>query len=137
KIKDNVPNSNIIADEDGVGGGVVDNCRIKGFVNNSKALNNENYSNLKTQCYYKLSEKINNNEMYFECELSDRQKELITEDLEQVKSHNADNDGKMQILPKAEIKQLIGRSPDYSDSMAMRMFFEYKVGTKVKSTATW
>src|SRR5690606_11288501 len=62
KIKYKVPNSNIIADEDGVGGGVVDNCRIKGFVNNSKALNNENYSNLKTQCYYKLSEKINNNE---------------------------------------------------------------------------
>lgn len=137
KIKYKVPNSNIVADEDGVGGGVVDNCRIKGFVNNSKPFNNENYSNLKTQCYYKLSEKINNNEIYFESELSSRQKELIIEDLEQVKSHNADNDGKMQIVPKAEIKQVIGRSPDYSDSMAMRMFFDLKPKVKLKSSSTW
>ncbi len=137
KIKYKIPNSNIVADEDGVGGGVVDNCRIKGFVNNSKALNNENYSNLKTQCYYKLSEKINNNELFFECELSDRQKELIIEDLEQVKSYNADNDGKMQILPKAEVKQLIGRSPDYSDSMAMRLFFEVKPGIRIKTSTTF
>src|SRR5690606_13908911 len=107
KVKYKVPNSNIIADEDGVGGGVVDNCRIKGFVNNSKALNNENYSNLKTQCYYKLSEKINDNDIFFELELSTKQKEMIIEDLEQVKSYNSDSDGKMQILPKSEIKQLI------------------------------
>ena len=31
-----IPNSNIIADEDGVGGGVVDILKCKGFVNNSK-----------------------------------------------------------------------------------------------------
>lgn len=137
KVKYKVPNSNIIADEDGVGGGVVDNCRIKGFVNNSKAVNNENYSNLKTQCYYKLSEKINNNEIFFETELSTKQKEMIIEDLEQVKSYNADSDEKMQILPKSEIKQLIGRSPDYSDSMAMRLFFEVKPSIKVKSSSTF
>lgn len=137
KVKHKIPNSNIVADEDGVGGGVVDNCRIKGFVNNSRPFNNENYSNLKTQCYYKLSEKINSNEVYFECELSASQKELIIEDLEQVKSHNADNDGKMQIVPKAEIKQVIGRSPDYSDSMAMRMFFDLKPKVKLKSSSTW
>lgn len=137
KIKHKVPNSNIVADEDGVGGGVVDNCRIKGFVNNSKPFNNENYSNLKTQCYYKLSEKINNNEIYIEGELSSRQKELIIEDLEQVKSHNADSDGKMQIMPKSMIKQIIGRSPDYSDCMAMRMFFELKPNVKLKSSAVW
>lgn len=137
KVKYKVPNSNIIADEDGVGGGVVDNCRIKGFVNNSKALNNENYSNLKTQCYYKLSEKINDNDIFFELELSTKQKEMIIEDLEQVKSYNSDSDGKMQILPKSEIKQLIGRSPDYSDSMAMRLFFEIKPGIKVKSSSTF
>lgn len=134
KIKHNIPNSNIIADEDGVGGGVVDNCKIKGFVNNSKALNNENYANLKTQCYYKLAEKIGLNEIYFSAEISEKQKELIIEDLEQVKSYNEDNEGKMQILPKSEIKQLIGRSPDYSDAIMMRMYFDLKPPLKVRTS---
>ena len=57
KAKYRVPNSNIIADEDGVGGGVVDTLNIKGFVNGSKAVN-ENYNRLKDECGYKLSEKI-------------------------------------------------------------------------------
>jgi len=48
----NVPLSNIIADEDGVGGGLIDILKITGFVNNSRALNNENYSNIKTQCIF-------------------------------------------------------------------------------------
>ena len=47
---------NIIVDEDGVGGGVKDYLRCQGFVNNSRALKNENYQNLKTQCYYKLAD---------------------------------------------------------------------------------
>lgn len=133
KVKHKIPNSNIIADEDGVGGGVVDNCRIKGFVNNSKALNDENYVNLKTQCYYKLAEKINANEIHINAELSEKQKESLIEELELIKSYNVDNDGKMQILPKAEVKSLLGRSPDYSDAMMMRMFFELKPPLKVRT----
>lgn len=126
KVKYKIPNKNIIADEDGVGGGVVDNCKIVGFVNNSRALKDENYQNLKTQCYYKLADKINNNEIFFDCELSQQQKDWIAEELEQVESWDADSDGKMKIKPKTEIKQNIGRSPDYSDALAMRMYFEYK-----------
>lgn len=136
KVKHKVPNSSIIADEDGVGGGVVDNCKIIGFTNNSKPLNNENYSNLKTQCYYKLAEKINDNGIFIDCELSQKQKESIIEELEYVKSYNVDKDGKAQILPKAEIKQLIGRSPDYSDALMMRMYFELKPKLKVRHSST-
>jgi hypothetical protein len=134
KIKYKVPNSNIIADEDGVGGGVVDNCRIKGFVNNSKPLNAENYQNLKTQCYYKLAEKLNNDELFIEYRLSQHQREQIIEELEQVESWNSDSDGKMQVKPKSEIKQSIGRSPDYLDTMAMRMYFEFKITTKLRTS---
>lgn len=137
KVKHKVPNLNIVADEDGVGGGVVDNCRIKGFVNNSKALNNENFSNLKTQCFYKLADKMNNDEIFIETELSQKQKETIIEELEYVKSYNSDSDGKMQILPKAEIKQLIGRSPDYADALAMRLYFDIKPSIKITSTQSW
>ena len=51
-------------------------------------------------------------------------KEDIIEELEQVRSKDADKDNKLQILPKDKVKDVIGRSPDYSDAMAMRMYYE-------------
>lgn len=131
KVKYKVPNSNIIADEDGVGGGVVDNCKIKGFQNNSRALKDENYKNLKAQCYYKLAEKINQSDLYINCELSELQKESIITDLEQVESWKTDLDGKLMVKPKDEIKKILGRSPDYSDALMMRMYFELKPKIKL------
>jgi len=136
KVRHRVPNSNIIADEDGVGGGVVDNCKIKGFVNGSKAINLENYWNLKTQCYYKLAEKINSNELYISAELSVGQKNNIIEELEQVESYQTDSDGKLRIKPKDEVKKNIGRSPDDSDALAMRMYFELNPSMKVRSSSS-
>lgn len=124
RIKHNIPAKNCVADEDGIGGGVVDNCHIKGFVNNSRALNNENYTNLKTQCYYKLAEKISEGKMYIKAPISAKQKESIIQELEQVKSKNQDSDGRLQIISKTEVKEKIGHSPDYSDALAMRMYFE-------------
>lgn len=125
KNKHGIPNSNIIADEDGVGGGLVDNLKIKGFINNSRPFNDENYQNLKTQCYYKLSEIIERNEIYISAELSTNQQEAIIEELEQIKSTDSDSEGKLKIINKQQVKQNIGRSPDYSDALMMRMFFEY------------
>jgi len=122
-----VPNSNIIADEDGVGGGVIDILKCKGFVNNSRALKEENviveYQNLKTQCYYKLAEKIQRNEVYINCPDGTVQDDIIKE-LEQVKRDKIDQDGKLRIVPKEKVKEFIGRSPDYSDALAFRMYFE-------------
>ncbi len=46
----------MIVDSDGVGGGVADQIKGTNFVNNSKALHEQNFSNLKSQCYVKLSE---------------------------------------------------------------------------------
>jgi hypothetical protein len=124
-----VPSSQIVVDEDGVGGGVVDILRCKGFVNNSSPLENpitrqkENFDNLKSQCYYKLAEMINDSKLYINA--SGTIKEKIVEELEQVKQKSVDNDGKKGIIPKDKVKALIGRSPDFSDALAMRMIFEY------------
>ena len=49
---------------------------------------------------------------------------FIIEELEQVRTKDADKDNKLQILPKDVIKDIIGRSPDYADALAMRMFYE-------------
>jgi hypothetical protein len=127
--KHRVPLSNVIADEDGVGGGVVDIVRCKGFVNNSKALKEENnnveYQNLKTQCYYKLAELIQSNKLFIDCNNADIQ-DTICKELEQVKRDKIDQDGKLRILPKDKVKELIGHSPDYSDALAMRFYFDLK-----------
>jgi len=127
--KHRVPLSNVVADEDGVGGGVVDIVRCKGFVNNSKALKEENnnveYQNLKTQCYYKLAELIQSNKLFIDCNNADIQ-DIITKELEQVKRDKIDQDGKLRILPKEKVKELIGHSPDYSDALAMRFYFDLK-----------
>lgn len=118
-----IPVSRCLADEDGVGGGIVDNCKIVGFVNNSKP-NDAQYENLKTECGYKLSKLINN--IYIECELPDKDKEELNEELGELKTYDSDNERKLRILPKVKIKENIGRSPDWLDVFIMRMYFELK-----------
>jgi hypothetical protein len=107
-----------IADEDGVGGGVVDVARIDGFVGGSRAINGENYQNLRTQCYMYLSQNINNINLNI---LPSNIKEKLIEELQQYKRKNIDSDGKIQISSKDDIKARIGRSPDYADTVMMRM----------------
>ena len=135
KIRDlaranNVPNNNIIADEDGVGGGVVDTLRCKGFVNNSRPIEiggkeTENFNNLKSQCYFHLADRINKDGLFIDTkDISIKQ--LIIQELEQVKQHNMDKDAKKQVLPKDKVKELIGRSPDFADTLMMREWFELK-----------
>jgi len=137
KDKFHVGTSNIIADEDGVGGGVVDILKCKGFVNNSTALAGEvpkinekgnviteNFRNLKSQCYFKLADRINAGGLYIECE--ENLKQTIIEELEQVKQYNMDKDNRKEVMPKDKVKELIGRSPDFSDTLMMREWFELK-----------
>jgi phage terminase large subunit len=121
--------ANICVDEDGVGGGVKDILRCKGFVNNSKALRGENYTNLKTQCYYKLADYINKLSLYFNC-YDIATKNAIIEELEQVRRKNYDKDTKLQLVSKEEVKTAIGRSPDYSDAIMMRLVYELKAAGK-------
>ncbi|MXN91284.1 hypothetical protein GR160_08585 [Flavobacterium sp. Sd200] len=122
--------SNIVADEDGVGGGVVDFLKCKGFVNNSAPLEMQegnvyikpNYENLKSQCSIKMAEMISNR---FAGELCDNDAIMQTtvEEMEQVKLKDIDKDGRQGIIAKDRIKELIGRSPDEWDSIMMRYWF--------------
>lgn len=121
-----IPKWRCIADEDGVGGGVVDNCDIQGFVNNGRALKDENYQNLQTQCGYKLAEHINASEIGINEELlSSADKEQIILELEQLQTWDVDGEGKLKLKPKEEIKQEIRCSPDWRDVFLMRCWFDY------------
>ena len=131
-----IATSQVIADEDGVGGGVVDILGCQGFVNNSRPLPNpvtnedENYNNLKSQCYFRLAERINKGGLFIDCE-DVTVKQMIIQELEQVKQYNMDKDGKKQVLPKDKVKEIIGRSPDFSDTLMMREWFELKPQFKI------
>lgn len=133
RVQYHIPPSSCIADEDGVGGGVVDFAKIQGFVNNASpveifqngVLQPENFANLKSQCYFKLADKINKGEVFL-CEMSQSNKQDLIAELEQVKQKGQDTDNKRRVLSKDEVKATIGRSPDLSDTIMMRMFFDLK-----------
>ena len=118
-----ITNSNTIADEDGVGGGVVDYLGCQGFINNSKPALGENYDNLKSQCSIKMAKRIEAREVTEVCNDASVI-DLVSEEMEQIKLKDIDKDGKLGLMPKDKIKALIGRSPDDWDSIMMREYFE-------------
>lgn len=115
--------NNIVVDSDGVGGGVAD--QIKGcvnFVNNSAAQDNENFINLKSQCYTRLSEEFKTGNISLNINdpvLIDN----LTQELLSVKLKNLDKDNKIGVLSKDEQKRILGHSPDISDAIMMRMYW--------------
>lgn len=126
---EHIPFSHILVDEDGLGGGIVDTLRgIKGFVANRSPVENEdgkkpNYRSLKAQCAYLLAEYVNSHRIAIkDCE--ENLKIGLIEELEQIKGKNINADGKLDIVSKDEVKEHLGRSPDLSDCLLMRMFFE-------------
>ena len=126
-----ITNSNTVADEDGVGGGVVDMLGCRGFVNNSRAKPEligddyivPNYENLKTQCTMHMARLITERKVAEICK-SNEVMQLVSEEMEQVVLKDLDKDSKVRLVPKEEIKKNIGRSPDDVDSIMMRYIFE-------------
>ncbi len=132
----NIANSNTIADEDGVGGGVVDILGCKGFVNNSSPIGiiendqqgdqgdqKPNYANLKSQCSFAMATRVNKNGIFVELgEVA--MADMLTEEMEQVKKKDIDKDGKNTVVSKDKVKEIIGRSPDLWDTIMMREYFE-------------
>lgn len=123
----------IMVDEDGVGGGVVDTLRCRGFVNNSSPTD-AGYKNLKSECGYKLAELFN--QIGFTANVTNDIRDTINAELGQLKTYDSDKDNKLSILPKDKIKENIGRSPDYLDNFIMRMGFEVKTN-RVNTSATF
>lgn len=132
-----VPRSRVLIDEDGVGGGIVDNLDgVKGFQGGSSPIQDTrreleaeqpgykvNYQNLRAQCFYTLGEYVREHKVAIIC-ASPEEQEMIIAELEQIKGRDVEKDGKLKIVAKDEIKQNIGRSPDYADCVSMRLWFE-------------
>lgn len=131
KNRYNVPNSRIVFDADGVGGFLKGRG---GFLPGAISFNNgssplpvhgekENYENLKAQCSYKLAKRINERGLWLK-DIPEDEQQMIIEELEQIKSRDKDDDRKLKIVAKADVKANIGRSPDYSDCIMMREYMD-------------
>lgn len=132
-IRKKIPNSEILFDNDGVGQFV--DGYIEGaieFNNGSKPIGGEFYNHLKSQCYYKSGDAVGNGEYYCPPEVADKKfdedytlKERMLFERKAIKRDKPDDDGKLQVIRKKEMRiYLNGESPDVLDAFMMREYFE-------------
>ena len=123
-IKNSVPRSKIVADSDGLGAylsGYLEG--IKTFHGGSKAKNSIQYANIKSECAYKLAELINKRDICIKCD--EKYIDTIKEELGELRAMSVDNDeGKKRIVSKDEMKERLGRSPDFLDTLIMGMYLK-------------
>jgi len=125
KNTEKVGNSKIIADSDGLGAYLDSYIRnIKAFHGGASANNKNEFVNFKSECGFKLAEKIQNREIKIICS-KDQEERIKTEISVCLKRHNMDKDEtKKRLIPKDKMKELLGHSPDYLDMLLMGMYFE-------------
>lgn len=100
----------------------------------SKQLVKENYFNLKTQCYYRSGARVERGEMKISKHCGEKMydetmtvRQRFMYERKAIKRDKVDQDGKLKIIPKEEMKvKLGGDSPDLMDMFMMRELFELK-----------
>jgi hypothetical protein len=130
-MKHGVRYSNIIFDNDGVG------QFVDGFIpgavefnNGGRAKNDENYMNLKAQCFYKSGEAVERGDYYIPEEVANRPyddkmtlRERLMYERKAIKRDKVDYDGKLRVIPKHEMKVFLdNNSPDCMDAFMMREY---------------
>lgn len=140
---DRIPYSHIIVDAIGVGAGVASNSLLDGVIGfkssygaiktdpnivrlpnvgylNDPPLTSE-YKNLRSQCIFTLAGLVNNHKIA--SRVTGREKEIIIDELPNYQDVSI-GDGKRMATQKDKVKEIIGHSPDDSDTWIMRMYFE-------------
>ena len=119
----------VVVDEAGNGSGVKDMLGCIGFVASHSPIHvkgtQENYLNLKAQCAYRFSEKVNRGEVAFRTSDAVVQEEVM-EELQQIKRKDPDKDGKLNIEGKDVIREAIQRSTNWFDALMMRVLLDLK-----------
>lgn len=113
--------SNIVYDADGVGkylGSYLPNAVE--FHNNGRPFDSS-YTNLKSECAFKLAELINNHSLRINCS-DEALRNRIKDELMMLKKKNNDEQ-KRQLISKDEMKKISGgKSPDTLDSLIYGMY---------------
>jgi len=125
--------ANVLYDADGVGGFI---GQKGGFIPGAIAFHGNaaplkpkresvsEYGNLKAQCGYLLAEKINDGRMWARAVTSEEDRELLSEELAQIKMAKEEGDDKKRLRRKELIIKDLGRSPDFSDLFLMKQYFD-------------
>lgn len=138
-----IPYSQIAVDAIGVGAGVASSSLLDGIIGYksshqafktdidpvrlpnahyaSHSIRISEYKNLRSQCVFILAQHVNDHKIAVKVE-DLRVKERIIEELALYQDAST-GDGKRMATQKEDIKALLGRSPDISDTLIMRMFF--------------
>ena len=122
--KYSIPMSNVIFDADGIG------SKMKQYLEGAIGINNGHrplakleYKNLSTELGYKLADEINNSEMFISCDVEHRIKQRIVDELQASLKRSSEVGEKLALVPKAEVKAVLGHSPDIYDAIKYRMLF--------------
>lgn len=140
--EERIPYSHIAVDAIGVGAGVASSSLLDGIIGFKSSyapiktdidivrLPNvgyfdetkltSDYRNLRSQCVFTLADLVNNHKIA--SKVTGRPKEAIIEELSNYQDVST-GDGKRQATAKEDIKEIIGHSPDDSDTWIMRMYF--------------
>jgi hypothetical protein len=122
-----IPYSNITYDADGLrkftANSLTKLTAAKPFINNAAPLKDKQYKNLKTECAFMLKDHLQKGLIFIEDLTFKRQ---IMADLEQICREPTDDEGKIKLESKKELKKRTGRSPDWFDALLMRFIFELK-----------
>ncbi len=110
----------VFIDTIGVGAGVMDRLKEKGYKSidanvSMKADEIDVYYNKRAEMYFNLREFIRKGGRI-------PNDEELAEELQVLTYTYSENNGKILIMKKAEIKEELGRSPDKSDSVALHFF---------------
>ena len=132
--KHDIDLDNVIVDEVWVGWGLVDILWCKGFIANASPLHpysaklleykRRNYANLKTQAFFYLKKYIEDWKVTFYPE--NNYKAEIIEDLLFIRQVDIDNDSKIKLESKKDLKERLWRSPDLADMISFRMWWLIK-----------
>ena len=139
-----IPRANIMIDGIGLGDSIGDRVRLNGcsvfkgsfspvptdidlsklVQTNTRQLapTKSDFLNLRAQTYFALSRAISERRVRVHCSVD--QMEKIKRELNA--TVEMEGKGKTQIISKEDIKRIVGHSPDLSDVLAMRMFYEIK-----------
>lgn len=126
--------SNVIVDEVWVGWGLVDMLGCKGFIANASPMHpyaskllsykKRNYANLRTQAFFYLQKYLREDKVKIKC--SPTLRETIMEELWFIRQASVDDDKKIALESKWDMKALLGRSPDIADMISFRMWWIIK-----------
>ena len=110
----------VFIDTIGVGAGVMDRLKERGYKSidanvSMKADELDVYYNKRAEMYFNLREFIRRGG-------SIPEDEELAEELQVITYTYSENNGKILLMKKAEIKEELGRSPDKSDSVALHFF---------------